>query len=281
MQGIHDPAKGINVPASSLPTVYFDWAGGKVTVLHGDSDDIKYYPSLAALLDTLSQPHVIIGEATFESFDIHLRESAIRRAARGGHMFLVTPNRLTGRHRRAMGYEEKTDEIDVFVIRDLARTKPEVLKVPQAVHPGDVRAAVREAANHELMVLRRTRRMVVNRSKIGFKTVTAKDDYADRLIAELPPYVLLSETAKAALGDGKKYSKVIVAAVAMATKYSANRSQFDRLTGMYVHGYPSQIRSDVHHWRYRFAKAHGVSMSDFRREVRWLYHHLDKLRETL
>jgi hypothetical protein len=172
-----------------------------------------------------------------------------------------------------MGFEDKTDEIDVQVIRDMALTRPTLLKIPTVRLFDDPLVTRLSAANQELMLLRRTENMVPNKSKLGFKTVTDKDRYADTLIAELPAFDEQPEARQIALGSGE-YAKVLIAAAGKATKYSESRADFEHFTGLFAHGYPSQIRSDVHHWRWRFARKHEITLSEFRRECRWLYHHL-------
>lgn len=264
-----------------MRTIYFDWGGGKLTTLLDDTDSIVYYPTCDALLDSLHEPHRIVSEATFESFNVANRRRVIQRAADAGHEWFTTPNRLTGRTRRAMGHEDKTDEIDVTVIRHLALTNPACLKRPNVRDASDMLVQGLREANSELMVLRRTNRMVPNRSRLGFKMVSAKDDYARGVASLLPAYAAQPEVRRLALGNGKEYAPVLVAAAAMAAKRSGTRREFEHYAGLFAHGYPSQIRSDFHHWRFRFAARNGVSVSEFRRECRWLYHQLAAVRSQL
>src|SRR5690606_3360138 len=302
-KGTNIPEKGTDIPCRSslrsngvadideprqgterngmTPAVFFDWGMGKVTTLHNDAEHPVYYKSVDDLLDNLDQPTLIVSETTFESFNVTARRRVIQRAKDAGHTWLTTPNRQTGKHRRSMGYtdDEKTDEVDVQVIRNMARTRPECLKAPTPnLDPEDERAVRSRQANHELMVLRRTLRMVNNRSKLGFKTISAKDDYAAALIAALPAYTDLPDDLRNALGNGKAYSAVQVAAAGKATKYARNRSEYEDIAGLYAHGWGSQIRSDFHHWAWRFRrKNQNVTLSQFRRASRWLYHHLKVL----
>lgn len=264
-----------------MQQVTFDWAAGKLTTLFGDSDTPVYYGSTEALLKDLSEPTRIICEATFESFNLEQRKRVIQLATDAGHEFLTLPTRQTGRHRRSLGYEDKTDEIDVVVLRDESLKKPLRLKVPNVRDDDDYLVLNLKNANHELMILRRTLRIVPNKSKLGFKTISAKDDYADTLIALLPKFSTLTEVQQLALGGQGKYSKTLVAAAGKATKFSHSRKEFEHYTGLFAHGYPCQIRSDFMHWRYRFAAKNGVSLSDFRRECRWLYHQLKQHKDLL
>jgi hypothetical protein len=264
-----------------MKQITFDWSAGKLTVLIGDADKPVYYPSTEALIQSLTEPHRIVCEATFESFNIEQRKRVIELAKAGGHEFLTLPNRQTGRYRRFLGYEDKTDEIDVAVLRSQSIDKPERLKVPNVRELDDERVTDLKAANHELMILRRTLNIVPNKSKLGFKTVSAKDYYADDIIRLLPEFKTLTPTQQLALGSAGKYSKTLVAAAAKATKFSESRGDFEHYAGLFAHGYPSQIRSDFMHWRFRFAAKHGVTLSDFRRECRWLYHQLKKHKSSL
>lgn len=271
-----------------MDTIYFDWGGGKITTLRNSEEEIRYFPSCDSLLDSLTEPTILISEATFESFDVNKRIEVIEKARKAGHIWRTTPNRLTGRHRRSMGIDDKSDEIDVGVIRNLAKTRPEVLKIPNVRLGTDPLVIGLEEANAELMLLRRTRNMVPNKSKLGWKVVSAKDEYADKLIALLPSTssltniqvdVLCGSLAKPT--SKPKYSKPLIAAVGKATKYASSRGEFEHYTGLFVHGYPSQIRSDVHHWSWRFAEKRGATLTDFRRECRWLYQQLKKVKDKL
>lgn len=272
-----------------MDTIYFDWGRGKVTTLLNDSDRIVYYRSVDELLNSLTEPHNIVSEATFESYEPTTRAKVIERGRAAGHNWLTTPNRQTGRHRLAMGIEKKTDEIDVTVIRHLAQTQPRCLKAPNVRGDSDPVVIALRAANTELRDLRRTYRMVeAPRTALGFKTIGAKDEYAEYLASTLPEYSTLPPYLQAALGNGDKYSLVLLAAAGKAAKFSNSRSEFEQLTGLYAHGYPSQIRSDFHHWRWRFARpgakgklAGQITLSEFRKGCRWLYHRLDERRDVL
>jgi len=254
-------------------TVYFDWNKQYINVLFDDAEDDIKLPNLDTLFDLLTEPTVIIGEATFESFQHEKRRAVIERARREGHTLLTTPTRATGRRWNALGYdrEGKDDSIAVKVIRDLA---PDVhLKVPE-ISPDPEWVERRKAANSELMVLRSTFRWAKG-PKGGRKIISAKDDYADTLIEKLPPFANLTDVQKIALGDGKVYNKIVIAAVGKAAKFAESTREFDKLAGLYHHGYPSQIRSDLHHWRWRFVRREGkITISEYRRELRWLYHQL-------
>lgn len=284
-----------------MPTIYFDWGRGKVTTLLDDDteEQIVHYPSTDAVLDSLTEPTTIISEATFESYEPVRRAAIIQRAQDEGHLWLTTPNRQTARHRAEIGYEKKTDEIDVQVIRSLALSQPDGLKAPNVRGAADPVVMNLGAANMELMHLRREYRMVSSPRKRLPTLVSAKDDYAKAIIELLPDFAGLFPERQAALGDPGSvsargyrktasthlgYRMTLVAALAKATKFSRNRGEFDQLAGMFAHGYPSQIRSDVHHWTWRMINKredNTLTLSQFRRECRFLFHRLDELRSVL
>lgn len=258
--------------------VYFDWNKTQINVLFDDAEDDIVLKDLDSLMDMLTEPSVIIGEATFESFQLAKRKHVMDRASKDGHILLTTPNRATGRWRKQLypEYNGKPlpDNLAVKVIRHIATKTNTHLKVPGFPDPAWVQ--IREAANYRLMTLRSEFRWAYG-PRGGRKVVSEKDDYADELIQGLPEYSTLTSKQKLALGDGKEYNKTVVAAVGVAAEFASNTEEFDSLSGMYHHGYPSQIRSDLHHWRWRFLRDKvNLTLSEYRRELRWLFHQISK-----
>ena len=244
-------------------TIYFDWDHNKVTTLTGStSNEVVEYPSLDTLLDTLDQPTVLVGEATFESFDLAKRWSVIQRVEAEGHTLLTTPNRKTAKHRNELGLD-KTDANDAITIRDIALNTAIHLKRPNV--RTDEWAERSQAANKELRILRQSGQ---------------KDGVAEAIIPSLPDPKALPEDIRVALvGSNGKYSKTIVAAVAVAAKHTNSRREFERLVGLYVHGYPSQFRSDLHYHGFRHANKRGATWRSFRKAIRWLYHEVSLQQE--
>lgn len=281
--GIQDPqrhADGITFPHS---WVFFDWSGGPVHALHDDSDDIVVYGGLTNLLDSLAGPTAIRCEAPFESFDVDRRREIVERCAREGHDFRVINPRATAKRRKALGYEDKTDEIDVQVIRHMA-TDGKTHFTP--VVPADpYRTTLREAANQKLMLMRRTKvPRESTRARSGWAFDSAKDAYADELIEFLPPTDTLSPEQDLALCSGttkRVYSKCVVAAVGVAAETAATTREFDFLAGLYQNGYPSQIRSDLMMHRWGKSVRGNLPFTDYRRELRWLYHQLRARHEAV
>jgi len=232
---------------------FFDWRSGKVNVLknHQPKEDQVVFISLDEFLDTLTEPSIVVGETTFESYLLETRNRVIQRFVDEGHKLLSSPNRLTGRHRRRLGYsdEDKTDEIDVHVIRDEYYNTNTFMKTPVKVNPDDPFIQIRIDANRELMILRSTLVRVPLKSGNGYKKnpEKAKDIWAQEIITKLPTYGTLDDETAKALGNGTEYANVIIAAIGVCAKFATTRKEFDRLSGLYHHGYPSQIRSDLHY----------------------------------
>lgn len=268
-----------------MDKLYFDWSIRR-GVKAGKNGSVTYYRDLDELLDATPVSTRLVGEATFSSFDIDQRRRVIERCEREGRELLTTPNRLTGRHRRAMGYTDadKSDELDISVLQHIDESGVH-LKRPSLADESFVMR--REAANAEMMNLRRTGEMRPRPRAGGYVRASAKDAYAESLIPLLPPYQELVGSFQKALGDGKQYSLVVLAAAGIAAKYARNREEFERLCGLYGHGYPSQIRADLHHYawaggnrrpRLDGTKADGIrkrkdglKWREYRRALRWLY----------
>lgn len=261
-----------------MKTAYFDWSMNRgLSVLFDDDEDVTLFANIEQLLNRLSEPHTLVSECTFESFNIDKRRALVDRVKREGHTWKTFNPRQTPRARKALGLE-KTDDNDVRAIRYVASHQPQGLKLASVAEGAehDRRKAMRDAANLELMLMRRDYAYLPSaRSKLGVKIVKRKDVFAQEIIdSHLPAYSDLNEFEALAWGNGKKYSLTLIAAVSVASRHSESRADFDYLTGLSANGYPSQIRSDVHWWRYRYAREQGLTLSDFRREVRKLYHTL-------
>lgn len=269
-----------------MKRLYFDWSGTKG--IHTIDDDtelptneeekkdgrVKIYNDFNELFIDLTEPTQLIGEATFESFLPSRRKKVIETAKAFGHEILTTPTRETGRRRRKLELK-KSDYIDPFVIRDLANDGKTHLKKPSFVDQNWVE--ISKQANHELMIMRNTK------IQVGSKRIGLKDYFAQLIIRYIPKLEGCSEKTRLVLGDGeKKYSLTAVAAVAIATRYVNNTREFDKLCGLYHNGYPCQIRADLYHhrWGRRFTDINGknkknygkITLTDFRREIRRLYH---------
>lgn len=294
-----------------MDTYYFDWSHSKIDVLLNDETEVFQLPSLNHLLDQIKgKPSRLIGEATFESFFRDTRRNEIiQRAADEGHVLLTTPTRATGKEKVRkyppdqfpefyMNNAKFPDNLAVDLIRTVAAR--EHLKVPRKFDPNDEWLSRREQACRTLMLLRNTKIVVpaTGRRRVD-KIVTAKDLLAEHITEQLPEFDGLETRLSYVLGNGS-YSPVLVAAAAVASVYVNNTREFDKLSGLYTHGYPSQFRSDFHYWTLRFVlkrecerllgrklgKGEGVHLPpadrkrvlrDFRRGCRWMYHQVKEL----
>ena len=274
--GTIDPATGTLNP--SLDVWYLDWSlRNGVTAVRNDSEGVEHFKKgTNEFLDALASPSKIIMESTVHSFVPEWREAFIKRCEDEGHTLLFVPPRETGRWSRELGID-KSDFNDPLVIRAIVKAGAH-LKRPSTPEPEYV--AKRAAANRKLMLLRAS---------------GEKDEYAKALIEGLPDYASLSNEKKLALGNGKRYSFIVVAAAGVATEVATSRKEFERLCGLYAHGYPSQIRADLYHWQwsggakrarlngepisedkdgkktYGLRKRDDLTLSEFRRSLRWLY----------
>lgn len=96
--------------------VYFDWDKNKVTTLPNKATESVEYPTLRHLVERLKKPTVLIGESTFESYNLHERKAVFDLAMARGHKWYGTPNRATYRWRNRFGWD-KSDANDVQFLR--------------------------------------------------------------------------------------------------------------------------------------------------------------------
>jgi hypothetical protein len=174
---------------------------------------------------------------------------------------LTVPARGNTWRRAAAGLPEKTsqskqtDREDALAIQQAAVSGAH-LKKPGIADPEW--AALRDQAARRFMHLRRSGQ---------------KDTYARDRMRCLPPFSWQPTERRIALGPTENYSTVIVAAVGVAAEFASDRRAFERLTGLYAHGYPSQFRSDLMHWGWgrRPDKRERIRLTVYRRELRWLF----------
>ena len=217
----------------------------------------------------------MVGESTFCSYDLAERERVMQLARDRGVELLTVPARGNTKRRAAAGFPEKTgqsrqtDREDALAIRNAALTGAH-LKRPAIPEPAWVQR--RDDAERAFVQLRRSGR---------------KDAYAYRLTQHLYgkyPFSHQPAGRRIALGSGTppNYNLVLVAAVGIAAKHVSSRGEFERLMGLYAHGYPCQFRSDVYHWGWnrQVRKREAISLSVYRRELRWLFHQLKSLQQS-
>lgn len=264
-------------------TAYCDWSIRRgVAVVWNDEDDVKYYPDLGAVLEAGAR--CIILESTFDSFDRDNGDRDIAAARLLGVSILTISSRVTSRFRKAGGFGEKDDAADAKAIRYAAQSGMH-LKVPGKA--SDELIAKRIEANTALMYLRSHGEHRPRPKASGYTFTSLKESMSAEWAALLPDFKGLPEVTRTALSasGGKGYNLTIVAAVGVAAYFAENGSEFDYLSGLYQHGYPTQIRADLMHWAWAGggtrAKLNGVpedgirkrddlTLSDFRREIRRL-----------
>lgn len=295
-----------------MDTYYFDWAQRRgISVVKNDEDVVNTYPSLTIFIGSLKEPAKIIGEATFESFVPQQRELIITTCIKHGHILLTVPTRQTTKARFGAGFGEKKKSDYASDGEDAKAIRYEVkqgmhLKVPSLNNSPEEKAwdELRQSANHRLMLLRST--VVSMEPKDtkhrdgtithGFVPTFAKDIYAIEKAALCPDFATIPEWLQIALGSKSKsgkgavydhYNPVIMAAVAVAIEFSDSRKTFERLLQCHAHGYPSQLRSDIMFWGWaggstraklnkETRKRDDLTLTEYRRAIRWLYHQLNK-----
>jgi hypothetical protein len=261
--GQETPRNGHVVPqvaGRGLPYA-FDWSVGRgITAVDPQGFTIGTR-SLSELIRVVPHGATVVGESTFESYDRSLREQVIQLAESRDVTLLTVPARGNTWRRAAAGMPEKTgqsrqtDREDALAIQRAAVNGAH-LKKPSILDPAW--AALRDRAAARFVYLRCSGQ---------------KDTYARERMARLPHFTWQPDERRIALGPSGGYNAVIVAAVAVAAEFVTDRRAFERLTGLYAHGYPSQFRSDLMHWGWgrRPEKRERIRLTVYRRELRWLF----------
>lgn len=260
-----------------MTTYYADWSMRNGWTYITEQDEYPKpaitAPTHAGLLDANPRGSTLVCEGTAMSFVAGDLEIFLGMCDAHAVTLKFTATRETGRMLRELNYT-KGDTVDPYAIRQIARRGGHLrLAVPRPT-ADTPHVIARKAANRELMLLRQSGN---------------KDAFANAIIASLPDYSDLSPSQRLALGNGKKYSATLVAAVGTAVKHSSTRDEFEQLCGLYAHGYPSQIRADIYHWNYAGGAARarltedkadwpdgfglrkrkdGLTLSEFRRSIR-------------
>jgi hypothetical protein len=269
-----------------LRTVAFDWDGKAVHVSEdGILEHVYDEPDQFVLLARFLEPTQFVTESTIESYDPDRRRQTIEGFASAGHDLRTISPRLTGwwRAERGLPKSNAQDAVAIYHIATNGRTH---LKRP-SLDVDEAWTVLREEAEYEIMVLRRSGR---------------KDLLWERLVERLPRFRDLTPIRQRALGAGGNYSKSILPAVYVAATYTRNNIKaWERLMGLYGAGKNSQFRSDVYNWGLapKLTKVpvpgqttatgrpkmrvktpieiEGMTKSDYRRELRWLYRQVRRL----
>jgi len=263
-----------------LRTVAVDWDGKAVHISEdGILEHVYDLPDQFVLLSQTTEPTRFVTESTIESYDPERRQATIVAFADAGHDLRTISPRLTGwwRAERGLLKSNAQDAVAIYHIATNGRTH---LKRP-SLYVDEAWIALRDEAEYEIMVLRRSGR---------------KDQLWEALVEQLPPFKSLTPIRQRALGAGGNYSKSILPAVYVAATYTRdNIKAWERLMGLYGAGKNSQFRSDVFNWglapkltkvpvpgqttatgRQKMTvktpiEIEGMTKSDYRRELRWLY----------
>lgn len=243
------------------PLVAFDWSTTGIHVTFSGRK-VTPYGSIRDLVASLTTPHKLLAECTYESWEPARRASILAELRAAGHELYVFRPLNTSRHRLELGWE-KSDEVDARVIyrigsKNLRHAYP-------APSPDPVWADKAAAHNADYQQLRLQKR---------------KPELTQAAMAVLGPYRELPEDAQAALGNGKVYSATLLAVLWFCAGTCRGRDEFERLIGFQGSGYPCLLRSEVmQHW-YRHAINRGVDKQVLRREVRHAYQALRAVRRV-
>lgn len=252
---------------TNMPSIYFDWSLRRgVMALYGEEgDEHRVFLTLGDLIASLDRPHRLIGEMTFDSFNLPRRAEAIQQAKDDGHQLLCVPTRQTTKARmklaRAMGWTEeeaeKNDLVDAQAIRHEVQAGM-ALCAPSPAHPplDPAYKLAFDAIAKELMESRANGRHTFNRNGKP-KFVSDKEDLAEKLDNLLPDINAQAEWIQKALGSSEKskkgykgYNRTALAAIGIAVKHAKSRRLFDAVTGLYAHAHGSQLRADLMFWVY-------------------------------
>jgi hypothetical protein len=264
--GHMEPRNGHSSPRAADGDLHwaFDWSVGRGVAAVNPGGMSYRYKTLQEFLRDVPRGATVVGESTFESYDVSQRQRVMDLAESRGVILLTVPARGNTRRREAAGMPEKTSQSKRIDIEDAlaiqhAAASGAHLKKPAVAD--EAWAALREKAARRFIYLRYSGQ---------------KDEYARSLMRQLPPFMPQPIERRVALGPVENWNPVIVAAVGVAAEFVSGRADFERLTGLYAHGYPSQFRSDLMHWGWgkQPKKQLRITLRVYRRELRWLFHQL-------
>lgn len=223
-----------NGQRATLPVCAFDWSHKDVCYTL-DGTVVLKVKDLRELIDVLAEPHLILGEATYESFRLDRRQEFRERCDELGHDLREISPRATEIERKRAGIK-KDDADDTRVLFSLATNGRTHLKRPSPIPDNDYLLRFEEA-RMELMRARYTN---------GY------GPYEEEFIALFPDLDdLADDHAVRLLATGKSgISGMAVATVLVCARWARGRREFDRMLGMYLNGYPSLMRSNLVFHRY-------------------------------
>lgn len=245
-----------------MKTVAFDWSGKGIDVTF-DGQTSERIDSVFTLLDTLTEPHRIICEATVESYLPDKRAEFIEACASAGHNVQVYHPKYTARYRKANDIE-KTDANDALVIWTVGTS-------------GLVNLQRLRATDPEWATFSRT----VNREHTIGRFSGETDELVARFEAIISKDTLTDDGRLVFLTKAGDWRSQLVAGVVRASEAVSSRNEFERLIGLSANGYGSHLRSDVVYWGYVGGVAGRqagprTDWTTFRRELRRAYHLLQQ-----
>lgn len=267
--------------------LYFDWDRNKVTYFMNDEEIPHVEGSLSELIAKLKYRTVLIGESTFESYNLSERARVHQLALDQGHRWYGTPNRLTYRWRDRFGWD-KTDENDARVIRLIAeyphnldsirgfKTEGESRGVGEGkkfyynflpyedISPAPfigvgewTRLKEISAQSREEEISRRLEIRETQQEAMEFRRLSEKDKAIrynplkkDVLIAlGIDPGISIASLDRGWKAEFPLLSmNSVVWAIYFAAKATSSRSEFDSMLGAHAHGAKSMLRSQFYHW---------------------------------
>ena len=238
--------------------VAFDWSGKGIDVTFDGETSVRM-DNVDSLLAILDEPHVIVCEATYESYVPERRDAFTLACAADGHDLRTFKPRFTARLRNELGIE-KTDANDALVIFRVASLGIIPMKKAGIVDP-DYRA----------------RHTAINREHTIGRFVGESESLVAEFEQAIPKETLTDIQKLAFLTKAGEWRGQFISGIVRASRHATSRNDFERLTGMYANGYGCHLRSDIYHWGYRGGTAGPrMSISDLRREVRRAYHILSE-----
>jgi hypothetical protein len=235
--------------ADTRPLVALDWSFNAVHTTT-DGVNVARHDNVDTFLATLSQPHKILAESSFESWDPQRRLDVISRLRAAGHELYAIRPKYTARTRASIADMAKTDENDTRVIYLLATNgRHHLYRVPDL---DETWIRFRTEANRQWNLAR---------------LIGRKDQLAADAAAILGPFREQSAERQLALGS-TNYSKTVMAVLYFCAQQCTSRDQFERLIGLHGSGYPCLLRSEIHNHSMKHARKRGMTMSAYRRELR-------------
>lgn len=251
------------------PLIAFDWSASKLDCVDdlGNEFIVKTFEELVARV--AGTPHRFVCEASFESFVPGRREKMLAAARAAGHEIYTFNPKATARHRRR-------DEDALALATGKPRVDTKIGKAGDILDSRIIRNIAVNTTQHVApMIIREPvwaeRNATLNREYFILKMTKQKPEVLIKPAKKiLGWYSKLSDADKVLLGNGKAYSDSMLATAYYATKNTKSRSEYERLLGLWQAGFPSLLRSDVHHHGFGSMSKRGTTIKQYRQGMRRL-----------